>query len=80
MATEEYIECPGCKRAVVPRLWFTGGDYMSYIKTQHVCPFCGVVMYETGGGYKRGAVIATVVVFVLALLVVIGFLWYTDHN
>ncbi|MBV9925641.1 MAG: hypothetical protein JOZ96_11540 [Acidobacteria bacterium] len=24
------------------------------MKTQHLCPFCGVVMYETGGGVRRG--------------------------
>jgi hypothetical protein len=76
MAIDEHIECPGCRRAVIPRLWFTGGDYMSYIKTQHVCPFCGVVMYETGGGYKRGAVFATVLAVIIALLTLIVFLNY----
>lgn len=76
MSADENIKCPGCKRAVVPRLWFTGGDYMSYIKTQHVCPYCGVVMYETGGGYKRAAVIATALAAVLALLTLIVFLNY----
>lgn len=44
---------------------------MSYMKTQHICPLCGIVMYETGGGYKRRAVIATFVIIPLLLLTVI---------
>jgi hypothetical protein len=80
MGFETDSKCPGCQRAVIPRLWFIGGDYMSYMKTQHICPFCGIVMYETGGGYKRGAVIATIVVLPLLLLAVIIVLIYIDHN
>jgi hypothetical protein len=46
------IDCNNCGRNVVPRLWhyerpfFEGAAYM---RTQHICPFCGVCMYETGG-------------------------------
>lgn len=53
---------------------------MSYMRTQHVCPFCGIVMYETGGGYKRAPVIATIVGISLLLLAVIIMLIYTDTN
>jgi hypothetical protein len=74
MAIEDYIKCPHCERAVIPRLLFSGGDYMSYMTTQHICPFCGIVMYKTGGGYKRRAVIATVVAVILILLALIIFL------
>jgi hypothetical protein len=80
MASEKYIECPRCQRAVVPRLWFVGGDFLSYMKTQHVCPFCGIVMYETGGGYKRKAVIATIIIIPVLLLALIFFLIYTDRH
>jgi hypothetical protein len=52
---------------------------MTYMKTQHVCPFCGIVMYETGGGYKRKAVIATIVIIPLLLIAAIVFLVYTDR-
>lgn len=45
------IECAHCNRQCVPRLWhyrpFLGA--LRYLKTQHMCPFCGSVMYETGG-------------------------------
>jgi hypothetical protein len=27
---------------------------LAYNLVQHICPFCGVVMYETGGGMRRG--------------------------
>lgn len=71
MAIEESIKCPHCGRAVVPRLWLTGGDFLTYKRTQHLCPFCGVVMYETGGTYKRGPVIATAAVMCLMLVVLL---------
>lgn len=67
MAVEEHIQCQNCDRAVVPRLWLIGGDFLTYMTTQHLCPFCGVVMYETGGTYKRVPVIITAVVLCLAL-------------
>ena len=53
------ITCNSCNRKVVPRLWhyrlwtdrllanrFFNVEYM---KTQHICPLCGVIMFETGG-------------------------------
>lgn len=48
------LACPRCGREVVPRLWHYGGGRLTYMKIQHLCPFCGVVMYETGGGVRRG--------------------------
>jgi ribosomal protein S27AE len=69
MAENERIECPNCGRAVVPRLWLTGGDFLTYKTTQHMCPYCGVVMYETGGSYKRTQTIIAMV-FVCVLLIV----------
>lgn len=53
-AADERIKCPTCARQVVPRLWHYGGGRLTYMKTQHLCPFCGGVMYETGGGVRRG--------------------------
>ena len=54
------MTCNRCNRKVVPRLWhyrlwtdrllanrFFNVEYM---KTQHICPLCGVIMFETGGG------------------------------
>ena len=68
METEERVRCPHCSRAVVPRLWLTGGDFLTYKTTQHLCPYCGVVMYETGGTYKRAPTIVTVVFACLVLI------------
>lgn len=45
------IECHRCHRQCVPRLWtyrpWPGS--LRYLRTQHQCPFCGNVMFETGG-------------------------------
>lgn len=68
MAVQELVECPGCRRSVTPRLWLTGGDVLTYMTTQHLCPYCGVVMYETGGGYKRVPTIIAVVFVCLVLV------------
>lgn len=47
-----HVDCPQCHRQCVPRLWhyspFWGGA-IRYSKIQHLCPFCGCCMYETGG-------------------------------
>jgi hypothetical protein len=69
MELDERVQCRHCGRAVVPRLWLTGGDFLTYKTTQHLCPYCGVVMYETGGAYKRGQT-TIAVVFVCVLLIV----------
>lgn len=67
--TKERIACASCGRRIVPRLWHYGGGRLSYMKTQHLCPFCGVVMYESGGGVRWGCVTPA-----LALLVLVG--WF----
>jgi hypothetical protein len=71
------MRCQNCGHAVVPRLWLTGGDFLTYKTTQHLCPYCGVVMYETGGTYKRGPTIITAAsvgaLLITALLLVCWF-------
>lgn len=80
MTIEEPIQCPHCGRAVVPRLWLTGGDFLTYMRTQHLCPYCGVVMYETGGTYKRGPLVVTAVALCLGLiLLLVVFLRYLQR-
>lgn len=51
---DDRIACSSCGRRIVPRLWHYGGGRFTYMKTQHLCPFCGTVLYETGGGVRRG--------------------------
>lgn len=80
METEERVRCPHCSRAVVPRLWLTGGDFLTYKTTQHLCPYCGVVMYETGGTYKRVPTIITAAsagVLLIAVLLLMGWFYLT---
>jgi hypothetical protein len=79
MPEEDRVQCPNCRREVVPRLWLTGGDHMTYMTTQHLCPYCGVVMYETGGTIKRRAMLITVVLVCLLLILTLAVLIYTDR-
>lgn len=72
------VTCRGCGRPVVPRLWHYGGGRLTYMTTQHLCPFCGVVMYETGGGVRRGcwmllAIIGLLLVAQLAIILFFRF-------
>lgn len=46
----DYIACANCSRKIVPRLWHV--THFGVTRTQHICPFCGVVLYVTG---PRGA-------------------------
>ncbi len=69
MELDERVRCQHCGSAVVPRLWLTGGDFLTYKTTQHLCPYCGVVMYQTGGTYKRGPTIIAVVFVCVTLIV-----------
>ena len=74
------ITCNSCNRSVVPRLWhyqlwtdrllanrFFNVEYM---KTQHICPLCGVTMFETGGGLTLpGKIVFGFLGFLLTLIV-----------
>ena len=45
------VNCEKCNNNVVPRLWHEDmNSFTSYRRNQHICPICGVTMYETGGG------------------------------
>lgn len=61
---ENLVTCPSCGRGVIPRLWHKRVAF-SYMRTEHICPFCGVCMYQTGGQLNRrqfGAFLFAVVV------------------
>jgi predicted RNA-binding Zn-ribbon protein involved in translation (DUF1610 family) len=40
------IACTSCSRNIVPRLWHVTNFRVT--RTQHICPFCGRVLYITG--------------------------------
>jgi ribosomal protein S27AE len=54
---DDRITCTRCGRRIVPRLWHYGGGWLFHTTTQHLCPFCGVVLYETGGGVRWGCLL-----------------------
>jgi hypothetical protein len=60
--THTTVHCK-CGANVIPRLWHRYGNVFSYTLTEHICPICGVVMYETGGGIRRLFVIAASIAF-----------------
>jgi uncharacterized paraquat-inducible protein A len=64
---EDRVGCPQCGRQVVPKLWHVR-KMLAYPVIQHVCPFCGVVMYETGGQPRWGCIIAILVAILLLTL------------
>jgi hypothetical protein len=76
MKSGDGIVCPSCQREVVPRLWHYGGGTLTYMTTQHMCPYCGVVMYETGGNVRQGCrqtlMLFTLVFVALCLLLLLG--------
>ncbi len=47
------IECKACGQLCVPRIYRRHEALMSPA-TEHICPLCGVTLYETGGGFQPG--------------------------
>ena len=71
------IECNNCGERVIPRLWFYEPGFLGgggYMRTQHICCYCGVAMYETGGGlnplgkFCLGVIVAVAAFFVCVAL------------
>jgi predicted RNA-binding Zn-ribbon protein involved in translation (DUF1610 family) len=71
MAIEDHIACPRCGRAIVPRLNFYDGTPVTYNRVQHVCPLCGAVAFESGGGVRWGMLIALLVMVGACVLIVV---------
>jgi ribosomal protein S27E len=46
MSNRDYITCANCGRQIVPRLWHY--TQFGVMRTQHICPFCGTILYVTG--------------------------------
>jgi hypothetical protein len=61
----DYITCRNCSRHIVPRLWHVTN--LGVTRTQHLCPFCGTVLFVAG---PRGVGAAVVALFHLALRLV----------
>lgn len=65
----DHVICQNCNHEVVPRLWSYSPmliGRLTYLRTQHQCPLCGAVMYESGGGLTIPGTIA--LTFLIALL------------
>lgn len=70
-SSSQGVMCSHCQRCVTPQLWHYAQSRFHHLKTQHLCPFCGVVLYETGGGVKREAKFAGYALFLIPILLVI---------
>ncbi len=46
---DDRIACVKCQRKIVPRLWHRPGSMIRGRTTEHLCPYCGTLQYETGG-------------------------------
>ncbi len=69
------VQCDQCGKSCVPRLWHYT-PILRYMKTQHICPFCGSCMYESGGGLTLfGKVLIFLVIVPLPIMLAID-----DHD
>ena len=53
---KDYIVCDNCSRNIVPRLWHITN--LGVARTQHLCPFCGQVLFVTGPQGIGAAIVA----------------------
>ena len=64
------IQCKFCGKEVVPRLWHIKGNLLINMATQHLCPFCGKCMYETGGdGNIAGIIVVGAIVILITCVI-----------
>jgi hypothetical protein len=77
MAVEDHIQCPHCARAIVPRLNFYDGTPVTFNRVQHICPFCGTVLFESGGGIRWNMLIPLLImVGACCLVALLGVMLY----
>lgn len=69
MVTEDRIQCPNCGRAVVPQLWVDSRNRLERPRVRHLCPFCGDLLRESGGGMDRGMLALIIGSFCLCVLI-----------
>lgn len=79
MTVEDRIECPRCGRAVVPHLHFYDGSAVTFSRVQHICPFCGAVLFESGGGVRWGMVIPLLVTIGAGCLIFVYAVMRSGH-
>ena len=72
------VSCKSCNNSVTPKLWHH--NTRSKIKerlNEHICPVCGVTMYQTGGGFTLlGKALFFVLVVPLAFILLLNLLAY----
>jgi len=68
MSVQDRIECRNCGRAVVPQLWVDNRNRLEHPRFVRLCPFCGAIASESGGGINRGKLALILLVFGLCLL------------
>lgn len=76
-SAEDHIDCPRCGRAIVPRLNFYDGSPIAFSRVQHICPFCGAVLFESGGGVRWHTLIPLLIMFGVCGLI---FLYVVNYS
>ena len=66
---EDKITCNHCHKSTTPRLWHIKGNFFRRKKIQHICPFCGQTMYETGGGVGGGIILTGVAMLYFSFMI-----------
>ena len=77
MSAHDLIECRNCGRSVVPQLWADPRNGLEHPRFLHLCPFCGVVLRESGGGVDRG--LLAIILGVVGLCLFFGILMAIRH-
>lgn len=63
--TDQRVTCAKCSKKSTPRLWHLKHTIFTNRKIQHLCPYCGDVMYTSGGGIS---IIAVVLIFIFLVM------------
>ena len=67
------VRCASCSNEVSPRLWHQHvGSWIFERKSEHICPVCGITMYETGGGFSLLGYVAMFFALLILALVILN--------
>lgn len=73
MPANDRVKCVGCGREMVPQLMVDHRDRFYRPRLMHLCPFCGAILHESGGGVDKGmlALVIGVCLFSLFFFVLV---------
>lgn len=73
------VECSACNNYVIPHVNVHSPMFFAtlrYAKSQHICPTCGAVLFEDGGGFNPYSLIFPFIITPLVSMIFIVLFYF----